>query len=237
MPELGVNVDHVATLREARGGREPDPVRAAVICEQAGCDSIVAHLREDRRHIHDADIRVLKKAIRTRFNLEMSINAGIVEIAKRVRPDQATLVPEKRQELTTEGGLSVLKNAKRIGRIVEGLRKKCIDVSIFIDPVEREIRAAKDIGAGVIEIHTGRYADAKTKKAVDREFERIKRSCEFALSLGFIVNAGHGLNYANTKRVARIKGINELNIGHSIISRAAFAGLYRAVRDMKALCG
>ncbi|MBU4312748.1 MAG: pyridoxine 5'-phosphate synthase [Candidatus Omnitrophica bacterium] len=236
MPELGVNVDHVATLREARGGKEPDPVRAAVICEQAGCDSIVAHLREDRRHINDVDIRALKKAVRTRFNLEMSINAGIVEIAKRVRPDQATLVPEKRQELTTEGGLSVLKNANRIGRVVEGLRKKSIDVSIFIDPDEREIRAAKDIGAGVIEIHTGRYADAKTKKAMDSEFERIKRSCEFALSLGFIVNAGHGLNYANTKRVARIKDINELNIGHSIISRAAFAGLYRAVRDMKTLC-
>lgn len=236
MPELGVNVDHVATLREARGGREPDPVAAAVICEQAGCDSIVAHLREDRRHIKDADIRALKKAVRTRFNLEMSINAGIVEIAKRVGPDQATLVPEKRQELTTEGGLSVLKNAKKIGRVVEALEKKGIDVSIFIDPDEREIRAAKDIGAGVIEIHTGRYADAKTKKAKDREFERIKRSCELALSLGFIVNAGHGLNYANTKRVAGIKGINELNIGHSIISRAAFAGLYRAVMDMKALC-
>ena len=236
MPELGVNVDHVATLREARGGREPDPVRAAVICEQAGCDSIVAHLREDRRHIHDADIRALKKAVRTRFNLEMSINAGIVKIAKRVRPDQATLVPEKRQELTTEGGLSVLKNAKKIGRVVEGLRKKGIDVSIFIDPDEREISAAKDIGAGIIEIHTGRYSDAKTKKAVDCEFERIKRSCEFALNMGFIVNAGHGLNYANTKRVAAIRCINELNIGHSIISRAAFAGLYRAVRDMKALC-
>lgn len=235
MPELGVNVDHVATLRQARGGAEPGIVEAAIISERAGCDSIVAHLREDRRHMQDADIMALKKKVRARFNLEMSTQKEIVEIAKRIRPHQATLVPEKRQELTTEGGLCVTKNENKIGRVIESLQKKLIDVSIFIDPNEREIRAAKRIGAKIIEIHTGKYSDAKTKKAVDIEFERVKNSCEYALSLGFIVNAGHGLNYANVKRVAKIKGINELNIGHSIISRAIFTGLYKAVKDMKAL--
>jgi len=235
MPELGVNVDHVATVRQARGGIEPDPVQAALLCERAGCDSIVAHLREDRRHINDADVRTLKKTIHTRFNLEMSINPGIVEIAKRIRPDQATLVPEKRQELTTEGGLSVTKNKKKIGRVIESLSKKGIAVSLFIDPDEREIGAAKEIGASVIEIHTGLYSLVKTKKAIDREFKKIKEAAGFALSLGMVVNAGHGLDYTNTARIARIKGMNELNIGHSIISRAMFTGLYKAVRDMRAL--
>jgi len=235
MPELGVNVDHVATLREARGGKEPDPVQAARVCEQAGCDSIVAHLREDRRHMQDADIRALKKVARVRFNLEMSINREIVEIVKRIRPHQTTLVPEKRQEITTEGGLCVTKNEKGISRVIESLQERGIDVSIFIDPNESEIRAAKRIGARIIEIHTGRYSGAKTKKAIDREFERIRCSCEYALSLGFVVNAGHGLNYVNVKKVARIKGMNELNIGHSIISRAVLTGLCKAVKDMKAL--
>ena len=231
MPELGVNVDHVATVRQARGGTEPDPVQAALLCEKAGCDSIVAHLREDRRHINDADVRALRKTIRTRFNLEMSIDPGIVEIAKRIRPDQATLVPEKRQELTTEGGLSVTKNKKKIGRVIESLSKKGIAVSLFIDPDEREIGAAKEIGASIIEI----YSLVKTKKAVDREFKKIKEATSFALSLDMVVNAGHGLDYTNTTKIARIKGINELNIGHSMISRAMFTGLYKAVRDMKAL--
>jgi len=235
MPELGVNVDHVATVRQARGGTEPDPVQAALLCEKAGCDSIVAHLREDRRHINDADVRALRKTIRTRFNLEMSIDPGIVEIAKRIRPDQATLVPEKRQELTTEGGLSVTKNKKKIGRVIESLSKKGIAVSLFIDPDEREIGAAKEIGASIIEIHTGLYSLVKTKKAVDREFKKIKEATSFALSLDMVVNAGHGLDYTNTTKIARIKGINELNIGHSMISRAMFTGLYKAVRDMKAL--
>ncbi|MDP8230945.1 MAG: pyridoxine 5'-phosphate synthase [Candidatus Gorgyraea atricola] len=235
MPELGVNVDHVATVRQTRGGTEPDPVQAALLCEKAGCDSIVAHLREDRRHINDADVRALRKTIRTRFNLEMSINPGIVEIAKRIRPDQATLVPEKRQELTTEGGLSVTKNKKKIGRVIESLSKKGIAVSLFIDPDEREIGAAKEIGATIIEIHTGLYSLVKTKKAIDREFKKIKEATSFALSLGMVVNAGHGLDYTNTARIARIKGMNELNIGHSMISRAMFTGLYNAVRDMKAL--
>ena len=235
MPELGVNVDHVATVRQARGGIEPDPVQAALLCEKAGCDSIVAHLREDLRHINDADVRALRRTIRTRFNLEMSINPGIVEIAKRIKPDQATLVPEKRQELTTEGGLCVTRNKKKIGRVIELLSKKGIGVSLFIDPDEREIGAAKEIGAAIIEIHTGLYSLVKTKKAIDREFKKIKEAASYALSLGMVVNAGHGLDYTNAARIARIKGMNELNIGHSIISRAMFTGLYKAVRDMKAL--
>ncbi|MBU1062193.1 MAG: pyridoxine 5'-phosphate synthase [Candidatus Omnitrophica bacterium] len=235
MPKLGVNVDHVATLREARGGIEPDPLWAASICEQAGCDSIVAHLREDRRHINDLDVRKLKRNVKSRFNLEMSINPEIVERAKKILPHQATLVPERRQELTTEGGLSVNKYKKKIGIVVEALKRKGIEVSIFIDPKPSEIFAAKTIGVEIIEIHTGRYSLARTQKAVGREYRKIKQAVEYALSLGLEVNAGHGLDYSNVKRIARIKGINELNIGHSIISRAIFSGLYKAVRDMKRL--
>lgn len=235
MPKLGVNVDHVATLRQARGGDEPDPIWAASVCEQAGCDSIVAHLREDRRHINDLDIRALKRSVNTRFNLEMSINRDIVEIAKRIMPHQATLVPERRQELTTEGGLSVTKNKKKISNVVESLKRKGIEVSIFIDPDERQICAAKDIGAETIEIHTGRYSLARTEKGVEKEYKKIKDALDCALSLGVVVNAGHGLNYSNVKRIASLKGINELNIGHSIISHAIFVGLYKAVKDMKAL--
>jgi len=233
MPKLGVNVDHVATVREARGGIEPDPVWAASICEQAGCDSIVAHLREDRRHIKDADVQLLKKNVRTRFNLEMSINKDIVEVAKKIAPHQATLVPEKRQELTTEGGMCVTKQKKRIEDVIKALKKKKIEVSIFIDPCETEIRAAKNIGAEAIEIHTGQYSLGSTWKVVDKEFKKIENAVNFALSLGFMVNAGHGLNYSNVQRIANIKGLNELNIGHSIISRAISAGLYNAVKEMK----
>ena len=235
MPKLGVNVDHVATLREARGGIEPDPAWAASICEQAGCDSIVAHLREDRRHINDADVRLLKKNVRTRFNLEMSINKDIVAVAKKIAPHQVTLVPEKRQELTTEGGMCVTKQKKKIADVVKALKKKKIEVSIFIDPCETEIRAAKNIGAEVIEIHTGQYSLVSAWKAVDKEFKKIENAVNLALSLGLVVNAGHGLNYSNAQRIANIKGLNELNIGHSIISRAIFSGLYNAVKDMKEL--
>jgi len=235
MPKLGVNVDHVATLREARGGIEPDPVWAASICEQAGCDSIVAHLREDRRHINDADVRLLKKNVRTRFNLEMSISRDVVAVAKKIVPHQATLVPEKRQELTTEGGMCVTKQKKKIADVVKALKKKKIEVSIFIDPCEIEIRAAKNIGAEVIEIHTGQYSLVSTWKAVDKEFKKIENAVNLALSLGLVVNAGHGLNYSNAQRIANIKGLNELNIGHSIISRAIFSGLYNVVKDMKEL--
>ncbi|MFA4991919.1 MAG: pyridoxine 5'-phosphate synthase [Candidatus Omnitrophota bacterium] len=233
--KLGVNIDHVATLREARGGGEPDPVLAALACERAGCDSIVAHLREDRRHICDEDAERLKKKVKTRFNLEMSIDPGIVKIARRIRPHQATLVPEKRRELTTEGGLSVVRNEGKIEKAVVSLKNKGVEVSIFIDPDDREIRAADHIGADAVEIHTGAYSLAKSRGSMDREFRKIKESVEYALSLGLIVNAGHGLNYANVKRIAGIKGMNELNIGHSIISRAVFTGLYEAVKDMKGL--
>lgn len=235
MPRLGVNVDHVATLRQARGGSEPDPVRAASICELAGCDSIVAHLREDRRHMNDWDIKTLRKKVSTRFNLEMSINQDIVKIAKRVLPHQATLVPERRQELTTEGGLSVARHKKRISNAVESLKKKGIEVSLFIDPDKREISAAKSVGVDVIEIHTGLYSLARTKGAIEREYKKIRRSIDYALSLGFVVNVGHGLNYRNVKKITGIKGINEFNIGHSIMSRAVFTGLYKAVKEMKAL--
>jgi len=235
MPYLGVNVDHVATLREARGGKEPDPVQAASICEDAGCDSIVAHLREDRRHINDRDIRRLKNKAKTRFNLEMSIDKGIVEAAKRILPYQATLVPERRQELTTEGGMSIVRQSKRISNVVNSLKKKGIAVSIFIDPDKKEIYAAKDIGVDIIEIHTGRYSLARRRGSIAREFKKIKDAIDYAISLGLVANAGHGLNYGNVKRIARVKGVNELNIGHSIVSRAVFVGLYKAVKEMKVL--
>ena len=235
MPALGVNVDHVATLREARGGIEPDPVYAAAICEKAGCDSIVAHLREDRRHINDSDIRILKEKVTTMLNLEMSINSEIIKIAKKIRPHQSTLVPEKRQELTTEGGMSVIKHKKKIAKAVESLKKSGIKVSIFIDPDKKEISAAKDIGVDVIEIHTGKYSLAKTKKMIEKEYMKIKDTADYALSLGFIVNAGHGLDYNNVSRIAGIKGINELNIGHSIMAQAVFIGLHNAVKNMRAL--
>jgi pyridoxine 5-phosphate synthase len=235
MPKLGVNIDHIATLRQARGGIEPDPIEAVLACEKAGCDSIVAHLREDRRHINDRDVIELRKIIDTRFNLEMSINPEIVDIALSIGPDQVTLVPEKRQELTTETGLSVIKYEKKIARIAELFRKRGIDVSVFIGTDREEILAAIYIGIGTIEIHTGEYSLAKDKKSMDREFKKIKSAAEYAMSKGVIVNAGHGLSYKNVKRIADIKGMNELNIGHSIVSRAVFTGLYSAVKEMKAL--
>lgn len=235
MPKLGVNVDHIATLRQARGGMEPDPTKAALICERAGCDSIVAHLREDRRHINDKDVIELRKKIGTRFNLEMSIDPAIVDIALKLGPDQVTLVPERRQELTTEGGLSVIKYEKKLARIAESFKEKGIDVSVFIEPDKDEIMSVIYIGIGVIEIHTGSYSLAGDRKSQEKEFNEIKASAEYAMSRGIVVNAGHGLNYANVKQIAGIKGINELNIGHSIISRAVFTGLYKAVRDMKSL--
>ncbi|MDP2911910.1 MAG: pyridoxine 5'-phosphate synthase, partial [Candidatus Omnitrophota bacterium] len=194
------------------------------------------HLREDRRHINDRDVVELRKRIDTRFNLEMSINPEIVDIALRIGPDQVTLVPEKRQELTTEGGLSVIKYEKKLARITELFREKGIDVSVFIGTDKEEMRAAIYIGIGTVEIHTGEYSLAKDKKSADREFKKIKSAAEYAISKGLIVNSGHGLNYANVKRIAGIKGMHELNIGHSIISRAVFTGLYRAVKEMKALC-
>ncbi len=235
MSRLGVNIDHVATLREARRSIEPEPVFAAIICEAAGADSIVVHLREDRRHIKDRDLYILKGAVKTRLNLEMSIAQEIVEIACKVKPDQATLVPEKRQELTTEGGLDVLINFKRIKQVLSRLEEHGIAVSLFIDPDKKQIEAVKKAGAGIIELHTGRYADAKDKKGQDKYFQELKTATHYAQAKGLLVNAGHGLNYTNVSRVAKINGIEELNIGYSIVCRAVLVGLERAVKEMKAL--
>jgi len=237
MPTLGVNIDHVATLRQARGESHPNPIQAALICEQAGAQSIVAHLREDRRHINDNDIDQLRRKITTRFNLEMSINPRIVTIATKIKPDEATLVPERRQELTTEGGLNVIQNFQSIKNVVKKLNKAGIPVSLFIAPVKDQIKKAKETGADIIEIHTGEYANAKTVFAMKRELTRIKHAAEFAKRIKLSVNAGHGLNYANTKAIAQIPGMEELNIGHSIISRAVFVGLPQAVKEMLKLIG
>ncbi len=232
MPKLGVNVDHVATLRQARREFDPDPIAAAKICEKAGADSIVAHLREDRRHINEHDVRKLRKAVKTRLNLEMSISQEIIRIASRIKPDEATLVPEKRAEITTEGGLDVVRHFNRTAKAVLTLQKSGIAVSLFIDPVKKQIKKAQESGATIIELHTGRYDYVSTKAAKTRELKKIKDMTQYAQSLGLIVNAGHGLKYHNTKPIARIPGIEELNIGHSIISYAVFVGLETAVKEM-----
>jgi len=234
---LGVNIDHIATLREARGGVEPEPAFGALLAESSGADAIVAHLREDRRHINDQDIFILKSIVKTRFNLEMSIAAEIVRIASRVKPDQATLVPEKRQELTTEGGLDCVSNQNKIKKVVQDLEKSGIEVSLFIDPVKRQIVAAKKTGARMIELHTGSYANAKTKTQENKRLGELKSAVDFAKKLKLRVFAGHGLNYNNVSRIAAIKGIEELNIGHSIISRSIFVGLGRAIIEIKELIG
>lgn len=232
MPKLGVNIDHVATLRQARREFDPDPVGAARICERAGADSIVVHLREDRRHINERDIRQLRRIIRTRLNLEMSLNEEIVRIALAVKPDEATLVPEKRAEITTEGGLDVVRHFRRVRKTVRILQEGKIAVSLFVDPVKTQIKKARESGAAIVELHTGRYDHARTKRGRARELATIKDMTRYARGLGLTVNAGHGLKYHNTRAVARIPGIEELNIGHSIIARAVFVGLERAVREM-----
>ncbi|MBU1038205.1 MAG: pyridoxine 5'-phosphate synthase [Candidatus Omnitrophica bacterium] len=234
MVKLGVNIDHVATVREARKSYEPDPIQAAKECVRAGCDSIVCHLREDRRHINDADVKRLRKVIGN-LNLEMSIAKEIVDIACRIKPDQATLVPEKRQEITTEGGLDVRRNEACIKRAVARLHKNGIAVSLFINPSKEQIDATVRVGAGIIEFHTGEYANASGAAAVRRQLNILKRAAGYASGKGLIVNAGHGLNYKNVKAVAGIKDMNELNIGHSIISRAVFTGIARAVKEMAGL--
>ena len=230
--KLGVNIDHVATLRQARREFDPDPMAAARICEKAGAHSIVTHLREDRRHIRDEDIFTLKRIITTRFNLEMSLNPGVIKIALKVKPHQATIVPERRQEITTERGLDVAKYFKRVKSAVDALQDKGIDVSLFIAPDKKQIDKSKEAGASMIELHTGRYALAKTKSERDRQLTILDEATQYARRLNLTVNAGHGLKYNDTKPVARIKGMNELNIGHSIISRAVFVGLEQAVKEM-----
>lgn len=233
MFRLGVNIDHIATLRNARGGIEPEPVVAAGIVEKSGGDSIVTHLREDRRHIRDEDVFTLKKTIHTRLNLEMSINKEIVERALEIVPYQATLVPEKRAELTTEGGLDAIKYFSEIKDITAELTKKGIIVSLFIEPDRKQIEKAKETGARMIEIHTGHYAGLFNTGKAAEELRRITESAQFARQTGLEVAAGHGLNYQNIFPVAAIQEIVEFNIGHSIISKALFKGLDKAVREMR----
>lgn len=235
MIKLGVNIDHVATLRQARRGHFPDPVKAAQICEKAGAHSIVCHLREDRRHIQDADVRKLRESVRTRLNLEMSLDPRIVAITAGIRPDVATIVPERRQEVTTEGGLNVIKYFSRTKKAVQFLRSKGIKVSLFIAPVKAQIDKAKATGAAIIELHTGTYAQARTSAERKKELQKIKAMTKYARSLGLRVSAGHGLNYTNTSAIAAIAGIEELNIGHSIVSEAVFTGLSAAVKEMLSL--
>jgi len=232
MAKLGVNIDHVATIRQARGGAEPDPVAAAVLAEFAGADGITVHLREDRRHIQDRDLAILRKIIKTRLNLEMAATDEMVSMAQQIKPDMCTLVPEKRLELTTEGGLDVRCNMEQIKSAVERLRSGGIPVSLFIDADPDQIKAADKVGADFIEIHTGLFAEAADWKSEEKELIRIENGVKLAQKLGLGVNAGHGLNYSNIKRITTIRGIEEYNIGHSIISRAVMTGLEKAVRDM-----
>jgi pyridoxine 5-phosphate synthase len=230
-----VNVDHVATLRQARGGSSPDPVLAAGICELAGAEGIVVHLREDRRHIQDRDLFLLRQTVKTKLNLEMGAAREIIDVALSVKPDMVTLVPEKRRELTTEGGLNVSGQKKKISGVIEKMRKAKIPVSLFIDPDLRQVAAAADVGASFVEVHTGRYCEAGEGRAEEREFQLIAAACEKARSLGLRVNAGHGLDYINTARIAALDSIEEVSIGHALVARALFSGLERAVEEMRAL--
>jgi len=230
--KLGVNIDHVATIRQARGGEEPDPVAAATLAEFAGADGITIHLREDRRHINDRDLKLLRQTVKTKLNLEMAATAEMVAIALSVKPDMCTLVPEKRQELTTEGGLDVRMAMQGIAEVVEKLQDGGIVVSLFVDPDTDQVKASNKVGADYIEIHTGAFAEAKGWKAEQAELERIENAVKLGVKLGLGINAGHGLNYTNIKKVAALGGIEEFNIGHSIISRSVLVGLDRAVRDM-----
>ena len=234
-PLLGVNIDHIATLRQARGTRYPDPIEAAFIAEQAGADGITLHLREDRRHIQDRDLFMLKETIQTRINFEMAVTAEMIAIAEQIKPRYCCLVPEKREELTTEGGLDVVHNLTEISTACDRLARSGIEVSLFIDPDFNQINAAVTSGAPLIEVHTGRYADAETPAEAQQELERIQQAVEYANQKGLIVNAGHGLHYHNVTAIAAIPGIYELNIGHAIIARAVLTGLDEAVRQMKSL--
>jgi pyridoxine 5-phosphate synthase len=232
---LGVNIDHIATLRQARGTKYPNPIEAARICEDSGADSITLHLREDRRHIQDRDVEDLKSKLKTKMNLEMAATDEMLKIASKISPEDCCLVPEKRQELTTEGGLDVASQLSRMRDVCEQLRSNNIRASLFIDADMRQIDAAAECKAPVIEIHTGHYADATNQKDIEFELKKILEACEYAHSLGIQVNAGHGLTLENTSAIAKINSIVELNIGHSIISRALFVGLANATSEMKAL--
>lgn len=232
---LGVNIDHVATLRQARGTRYPEPIQAALVAEQAGADAITLHLREDRRHIQERDVELLRDILQTRMNLEMAVTPEMAAIACRIRPADCCLVPERRQELTTEGGLDVAGQKDRLRDFCAQLAEAGIRVSLFIDADPKQVEAAVEVGAPVIEIHTGHYADARDLAERTAQLERIHSSVSLGLGLGLQVNAGHGLNYHNVQAIAAIPGVRELNIGHAIIARALFTGLDQAVREMKAL--
>jgi pyridoxine 5-phosphate synthase len=233
MIRLGVNIDHVATVRQARRAHEPDPVAAAVLALLAGADGITVHLREDRRHIQDRDVRLLRPIVTNRLNLEMAAADAIVDVACEVKPDEATLVPERREELTTEGGLDVVAHQKTVARAMERLKAAGIEVSLFLDPDQRQIETAKLLGARAVEIQTARYSEARTPADCQRELMLLKEAADFARQLGLHIHMGHGLNYTNVKAVAHIPGVEELNIGHSIVARAVLVGMERAVREMK----
>jgi pyridoxine 5-phosphate synthase len=235
VPQLSVNIDHVATLRQARRGKQPDPVAAAVIAELAGADGIIVHLREDRRHIQDHDLERLRKVVKTRLNLEMANTEEILQMALQVKPDRVTFVPERRQELTTEGGLDVQANQRSLQKNIRRLKKAGIQTSLFVDPDPLQVKASKRVGAEFVEIHTGKYCEAPEEGSRRKEFERIARAIQQAHRLGLRVNIGHGLDYQNVSPFAQILGIEEYSIGHSIISRAVLVGLDRAVREMKSL--
>jgi pyridoxine 5-phosphate synthase len=230
---LGVNIDHIATIRQARRTVEPDPIAAAVLAELAGADGITCHLREDRRHIQDRDVQILRQTVRTRLNLEMAATSEMVDIALSIKPDYVTLVPERREEVTTEGGLDVAAQLASYTSVVKQLQAANIPVSLFIDADAVQFEAAVSTAAQFIELHTGSYAEAKTESAQRKELEVLTEGCRRAIALGLRVNAGHGLTYWNVRPVAQIEGMEELNIGHTIISRASLVGMERAVREMK----
>jgi pyridoxine 5-phosphate synthase len=235
MARLAVNVDHVATVRQARGINEPDPVLAAGIAELAGAEGIICHLREDRRHINDRDLTLLRQTVKTKLNLEMAGVDEMVDIAREVIPDLVTLVPEKREELTTEGGLDVASNQEQYEKVVRQLKEKGIEVSFFLDPDPEQIRIAHGIGADIVEIHTGHYAEARNDAEARDRFERIVKAVDFSADLQLGISAGHGLNYVNIKRFENIPRVEEYSIGHSIVSRAVLVGFDKAVREMIAL--
>jgi len=233
--QLAINIDHIATIRNARGGTQPDPVEAARICEQAGAVGIVCHLREDRRHIRDDDVRRLRKSIQTKLDLEMAATDEIIQIALDVKPDLVTLVPEKRQELTTEGGLDVVSLKTRLADVIKSFHKEKIAVSLFVDPEQPQIETSKAIDADMVELHTGEYANARSESEVRTQLGRIQTMAKLGKSLGLMVNGGHGLDYQNVSSVASIREIHELSIGHAVITRAVFVGLETAVKEMMRL--
>ncbi len=234
---LGVNIDHVATIRQARRGVHPDPVHAAILCQLAGADGIVAHLREDRRHIQDHDVFRLKQTINIPLNLEMSCADEIVQKGLKLAPERVTLVPERRQELTTEGGLEVTRLERKIGRVVERFRRRGIQVSLFVDSDQKQIETAHHLGAQLVELHTGQYANASSEQERRKKIEVLERACAYGKNLGLRIHAGHGLNYWNIQAIAQIGGIEEVNIGHAIVARAVLVGIVQAVREMKELLG